>query len=84
MGSGVGEGIEAPLSALADLNELSGAALPVGVYRCIAAKAGSAYWEHLVIDPDGAIGFAEDELPENQAREAAEGLSPSLRSHHPA
>lgn len=83
MGSGEGEGIEAPAAALADLNELGGGALPVGVYRCIAAKTGSTYWEHLVIDPDGSIGFAEDEPVEDGAGTSADSLSFSVRIPHP-
>lgn len=84
MGSGEGEGIEAPLPALADLNELSGGALPVGVYRCIPARTGSAYWEHLVIGPDGTIGFAEDESTEDGATTPAEWVVPSVFTPHSA
>jgi hypothetical protein len=83
MGSGEGEGIEAPLTALADLNELSGDALPVGVYRCIAATTGSAYWECLAIGPDGVIGFAGDELVEDGAETPAGSLSVSMRTPYP-
>jgi hypothetical protein len=82
IGSGEGEGIRAPLSALADLNGLSGTGLPVGVYRCIAARTGLAYWEHLVIDADGEIGFADDGPEEDGAVTPAESLSVSARSHH--
>lgn len=82
MGSGEGTGIEAPMAALADLNGLSGDSLPIGVYRCIGASSGSAYWEHLMIDADGAIGFADDEAVEDDVGPPAESLSLSVRIPH--
>jgi hypothetical protein len=82
MGSGAGEGIEAPAAALADLNALSGDALPVGFYRCIAATTDSAYWEQLVIDPDGTISFAGDEPVEREAGTPSDSPGLSLRTPH--
>jgi hypothetical protein len=83
MGSGEGEGIRAPLSALADLNELSGDGLPVGIYRCIPARADSAYWEHLVIHGDGTMGFGDGEPAEDGAGTPADRVSVSVRAPHP-
>jgi hypothetical protein len=82
MGSGEGAGIGSAEAALADLNGLSGGVLPVGFYRCIAASGGSAYWEHLLIDADGAIGFADDDLIEEEAGAPAEWLRPRAPSPH--
>ncbi len=61
IGSGEGEGIDAPTAALAELNGLTGESLPVGSYRCIAARSDSCYWEHLILGPGGGIGFADEE-----------------------
>jgi hypothetical protein len=82
IGCGEGAGIEAPAVALAELNGLSGGCLLAGTYRCIAASASSGYWEYLELGPDGAIGFAEEELLEDEEEAPAESLSLSARSHH--
>jgi hypothetical protein len=82
MGSGEGGGIEAPTAALAELNGLTGESLPAGIYRCIAARSDSAYWEYMVIGADGAIGVADGEPLEDGPGTPAERLSPSVRSPH--
>lgn len=79
IGSGEGEGVEAPVAALAELNGLTSGTLPVGTYRCIAARANSANWELLAIEPGGAIGFADE-----AAAADAEVLGPSVRTPHHA
>lgn len=82
IGNGEGGGIEAPVVALAELNDLADESLPVGLYRCMAARADSCYWEHLAIDPDGAIHFAENGAAEDDAVATAVELSFSARTPH--
>ena len=61
IGSGEGEGAEACLAALADLNALAGGGLPAGSYRCIAATSAATRWEALKLGTEGEIGFEEEE-----------------------
>ena len=60
IGSGEGEGKDACLAALADLNGLAGGNLPVGSYRCIAATSAATRWEALRLGAEGEIGFEEE------------------------
>jgi hypothetical protein len=55
MGSGIGDGEDPVLGALADLRGLHGGRLPAGRYRFIEARPGDARWQRLELDSEGKV-----------------------------